>query len=192
MTTTAPTRPAPLALWLAASRPRTLPAAIAPVVIGTAIAIGDGRGHALAAIAALLGAVWIQIGTNFANDYYDFKNGTDTEDRVGPTRATAAGWVRPETMRTAFVIAFGIATLFGAYLMNNAKQLVIDFLDGTGVKHEEGMIESMSDLPDEAKVAETVQALDEKYDPQDVTLYLALAAEQWPSVTAVESAWQMR
>ena len=90
---------------------------MAPVAIGTAIAIGDERAHGLAAAAALLGAVWIQIGTNFANDYFDFRNGTDTEDRIGPTRATAAGWVTPARMRTAYLVAFGLAAAFGAYLI---------------------------------------------------------------------------
>jgi hypothetical protein len=83
--------------------------------------------------------------------------------------------------------------LFGAYLVTKAKDLVADFLDGTGVPHKECMVDDIDAAkPDPGKVASVVQALDEKYDPADVTLYLALAAQQWPSVTEVEAAWRMR
>lgn len=83
--------------------------------------------------------------------------------------------------------------VFGSYLMATCKQLVVDFLDGTGVEHEEGMIQDTArDKPDPAKVAGVVRELDAKYDPDDVTLYLSLAAEQWPTVPEVESAWRMR
>ena len=83
--------------------------------------------------------------------------------------------------------------LFGGYLFAKNKQLVLDFLDGTGVEHEDGMIGNTDAAkPDPAKVSKTVAELDEKYDPADVTLYLSIAAEQWPSVPEVESVWQMR
>ena len=103
--------------WLLASRPKTLPAAIAPVVIGVAIAYADGAVHALSTACALLGAILIQIGTNFANDYFDFVKGTDTADRKGPTRATQAGLVSPSTMRNAFIITFALALIPGAYII---------------------------------------------------------------------------
>ena len=104
-------------IWIPASRPKTLPAAVAPVLMGTAIAAGDGVLHVGAAVAALLGAILIQIGTNFANDYFDFVKGTDTEERIGPQRATAAGLVAPATMRNAFLLVFGLAVLLGIYLV---------------------------------------------------------------------------
>ena len=83
--------------------------------------------------------------------------------------------------------------LFGSYLFATNKQLVLDFLDGTGVAHEDGMISNTQEAePDATKVAAVVQELDGKYEPADVTLYLAIAAEQWPGVAEVESAWRMR
>ena len=83
--------------------------------------------------------------------------------------------------------------LFGSYLLQNAKELVTDFLDGTGVEHDDGMIKNVEDAkPAADKIASTVADLDAKYDPADVTLYLSLAAEQWPSVPEVESVWRMR
>ncbi|MEZ6015738.1 MAG: hypothetical protein R3F49_11525 [Planctomycetota bacterium] len=83
--------------------------------------------------------------------------------------------------------------LFGSYLVTKAKDLVAEFLDGTGVPHKECMVEDVEAAkPDPAKLAEVLQALDAKYDPADVTLYLALAAQQWPSVPEVETAWRMR
>lgn len=83
--------------------------------------------------------------------------------------------------------------LFASYLIKNAKDLVTDFLDATGVEHEDGMVNSVqNDKPDPAKVANAVSELDKKYEPKDVTLYLSLAAEQWPSVPEVESQWSMR
>lgn len=106
-----------LKVWIMAARPKTLPAAIAPVVIGTAMAYGDGGWHPLAALAALLGAVFIQIGTNLANDYADFTKGTDTEERLGPTRVTQAGLASPSAVRTAAIVVFGLALLMGVYLV---------------------------------------------------------------------------
>ena len=107
--------------YLLASRPKTLPAALAPVIMGTAMAFADGKGHWPSAILAALGAVFIQIGTNYANDYYDFVKGTDDhKTRLGPTRATAAGMVRPRAMRNAFIIAFTLAAVAGIYLLVRA------------------------------------------------------------------------
>lgn len=97
--------------WILASRPKTLPAAIAPVMIGTAMAYGDGVHHWLTALICLITAILIQIGTNLANDYFDFKKGTDTEERVGPKRVTQSGLIKPETVRTAFILTFTLAAL---------------------------------------------------------------------------------
>ena len=110
-------RPSALGLWLEAARPKTLTAAAAPVLLGTALAWGDGVFHLPSALCALLGAALIQIGTNYANDAEDFARGADTEDRKGPRRATAAGFVTAGQMRTAAAIAFGLAFASGVYLI---------------------------------------------------------------------------
>ena len=103
-----------------AARPRTLPAAIAPVLVGSAAAwaeLGDGEGFRWGAFAgALIGAVFIQIGTNLANDYSDAKRGADTVDRLGPVRVTASGLAAPRRVLYATWAAFGIAALAGIYL----------------------------------------------------------------------------
>ncbi len=104
-------------VWLLASRPKTLPAAISPVIIGTAMAFYDGRLHILSALLAAAGALLIQIGTNFANDYFDFFKGVDDKDRLGPLRATQAGLVDPQKMKRAFIIVFLSASLAGGYLV---------------------------------------------------------------------------
>src|SRR5256885_1933521 len=82
-------------IWLMAARPRTLPAAVAPVLVGTALAGQAGVFHPLTFIATLVGAVFIQVGTNLSNDYSDARRGADTEDRLGPVRVTAGGLVPP-------------------------------------------------------------------------------------------------
>src|SRR5947207_515696 len=98
-------------IWWAAARPRTLPAAVAPVVVGSALAWHDHAFQPGAAFLCLAFALLIQVGTNFANDYYDFVRGADTSARVGPRRAVAAGLVAPATMKRAmtfvFIAAFG-------------------------------------------------------------------------------------
>lgn len=104
-------------VWVMAARPKTLGAAIAPVVLGTAMAYEAGALHFPAAVLALLGAVLIQVGVNYHNDYADFVRGADTDERVGPTRATQAGWVTPAAMRRATGVVFGLAVLAGAYLI---------------------------------------------------------------------------
>lgn len=104
-------------IWWDAMRPKTLMAALSPVAIGTIIAFRDGVFHWPSVLAAVLASTCIQIGTNFANDYFDFKQGKDTEKRLGPTRATAAGLVSPNTMKWAMILAFALAVGFGAYIM---------------------------------------------------------------------------
>lgn len=99
-----------------AARPRTLPAGVAPVLYGTAFAVLDGGCDAAAAIVTLLAVVALQVGANYANDYFDAKNGADTDERIGPRRATQAGLVAPSTMRRAFVAAFACAAALGALL----------------------------------------------------------------------------
>src|SRR5919199_6962135 len=100
-----------------AARLRTLPAAIAPVLVGTSIAITRGEFRPGAFVAALLGAVFIQIGTNLSNDYSDARRGADTEDRIGPMRVTAGGLVPPRTVLVWTYVTFGAAVLCGVYLV---------------------------------------------------------------------------
>jgi 1,4-dihydroxy-2-naphthoate polyprenyltransferase len=104
-----------LGVWLMAARPRTLSAAVSPVLVGTAIAHRMGALRPLAAVLALLSSLFIQVGTNFANDYSDFKHGADA-NRVGPTRVTQSGLVAPATVKLAAWIAFGVSGLLGLAL----------------------------------------------------------------------------
>jgi 1,4-dihydroxy-2-naphthoate octaprenyltransferase len=103
--------------WLIAIRPKTLPAAIAPVLVGTALAWAHGVSAPLPALAALVCALLIQIGTNLANDYFDYVKGTDIADRKGPTRVSQSGLLPLSQIRTGIVITFGLATLVGLYLI---------------------------------------------------------------------------
>jgi 1,4-dihydroxy-2-naphthoate octaprenyltransferase len=103
--------------WILAMRPRTLPAAATPVVVGAALAAAWGGFRAGPAIAALAGALLLQIGANFANDVFDFDKGADGPDRLGPTRAVAAGLITPRDMRLAMSLTFVVATAIGVYLV---------------------------------------------------------------------------
>ncbi|NQZ66987.1 MAG: 1,4-dihydroxy-2-naphthoate polyprenyltransferase, partial [Lentisphaeria bacterium] len=114
-----------LSIWLAATRPKTLAAGFAPVLIGTALAQHDGTLFWPAAITCFLGAMFIQIGTNFANDYFDFVKGADTDERKGPTRATASGLVKPGTMKLAFSFAFFLAFICTLYLTWHAGLVML-------------------------------------------------------------------
>ena len=106
-----------LRLWLVAARPRTLPAAIAPVLVGTCLAVADGTDLDLPRfLAALVGSVFIQIGTNLSNDYSDARRGADTEDRLGPVRVTAGGLIPPRRVLVGTYVAFGVSVAAGAYL----------------------------------------------------------------------------
>jgi 1,4-dihydroxy-2-naphthoate octaprenyltransferase len=104
-------------IWIEATRPKTLPAAVAPVLVGTALAAHGGSADYAAAGLCLLFALLIQIGTNFANDYYDFIQGADSASRVGPRRAVAAGLVRPAVMKRAMVAVFALAFVVGLGLV---------------------------------------------------------------------------
>ncbi|MEF8773201.1 MAG: 1,4-dihydroxy-2-naphthoate polyprenyltransferase [Halobacteriales archaeon] len=103
--------------WLAAARPHTLPAAAAPVVVGTGLAAHEGVFAPLPALAALVGAVLIQVGTNFANDYYDAVKGVDEQQSAGYTRVTQAGLIPAPRVKAAMVATFGLAILVGVYLV---------------------------------------------------------------------------
>ncbi len=105
------------AVWVLAARPKTLWAAVAPVVLGTAMALEADALHVRSALAALVAAVLIQIGTNYSNDYHDFLKGADTAERKGPVRVTQAGLIEPDAVRRAALVAFGLAFLAGTYLI---------------------------------------------------------------------------
>ncbi len=107
----------PADAWVEAARPKTLWASVAPVGIGTAIAFAHGAMHLTAAFCALLGAVLIQIATNFANDYFDYLKGADTPERKGPLRATQSGLVKPIHVLRAAMVTFLLAFLPGTYLV---------------------------------------------------------------------------
>jgi 1,4-dihydroxy-2-naphthoate octaprenyltransferase len=107
----------PVQAWILAARPKTLTAALAPVVAGTGLAAFHGVFAPLPALAALIGAVFIQIGTNFANDYYDFVRGGDTDARVGPIRVTQAGILPPATVKRGMYAVLGAALFVGVYLV---------------------------------------------------------------------------
>ena len=102
--------------WVLASRLKTLTAAISPVLVGVSLAIHDGEFQLFIAFMTLLAAVLIQIGANFANDVYDFLNGSDREDRLGPTRATQSGLIPPEDMKKGMWLIFALAICVGFYL----------------------------------------------------------------------------
>jgi len=106
-----------LRIWLMAARPRTLPVSVAPVLVGTALAGFEGVFHPLRFVAALIGAMFIQVGTNLSNDYSDARRGADTDDRLGPVRVTAGGLVPPRQVLIATYASFGVAVLAGGYLV---------------------------------------------------------------------------
>jgi 1,4-dihydroxy-2-naphthoate polyprenyltransferase len=114
-------------IWLMAARPRTLPAAIAPVLVGTAAAVywAGELPRVAAFLAALVGSIFIQVGTNLANDYSDARRGADTADRLGPVRVTSAGLVTPRRVLIATWVAFGIAIACGIYLAAVAGLVIL-------------------------------------------------------------------
>jgi len=116
---------ATLQAWVLASRPKTLFAAVAPVLLGSALAFSQSKGNLPAALAALFGAICIQIATNLANDYWDAKKGADTADRLGPVRVTASGLLKPRTVFLGMVFFFLLATAAGVFLTLRAGWPVV-------------------------------------------------------------------
>jgi len=102
--------------WLLASRPKTLPAAVSPVIIGCAVAFAEHSFRFGPALAAFLGALLLQIGANLANDVFDFEKGADQHDRLGPMRVTQAGLLSPNEVKTGMWITFALAAIFGIYM----------------------------------------------------------------------------
>jgi 1,4-dihydroxy-2-naphthoate octaprenyltransferase len=103
--------------WLMATRPKTLTAAAVPVAVGTAAAARAGHFEPLAALAALFGALFIQVGTNLTNDYYDFVKGADHEGRLGPQRVTQSGLIAPRVVLGAALLCFALAAVCGVHLI---------------------------------------------------------------------------
>jgi 1,4-dihydroxy-2-naphthoate polyprenyltransferase len=112
-------------IWLLAARPKTLPAAASPAIVGSAVAFSLGKFQLGPALAALMGALLLQIGANIANDVFDFKRGADTEARLGPLRVTQAGLLTPAEVKRGMWVVFGVATLLGIYLAAVAGWLVV-------------------------------------------------------------------
>lgn len=117
--------PGSAAAWRMATRLQTLPAGAAPVLVGAAIAQQAGQLRLGPVAAALLGALFIQIGTNYANDVFDFEKGADTAERMGPTRAAQAGLLSPRALKVAMVVAFALAALCGVYLTQVAGPIIL-------------------------------------------------------------------
>lgn len=113
---TADARPSRARAWLLAARPKTLPAAAVPVLVGTAVAAHFARVDLLVFAATLAAALLIQVGTNFANDYSDFVSGADHAGRLGPTRASQSGLIPAPAVKVATYLTFGVALLIGLYL----------------------------------------------------------------------------
>jgi len=112
-------------VWVLAVRPKTLPAAAAPVIVGSALAVNAGHWQWLPALAALCGALLLQIGSNLANDVFDYEKGTDSGERLGPLRVTQSGWLTPAEVKRGMWIIFGLAMLIGIYLFFHAGWVIL-------------------------------------------------------------------
>lgn len=113
-------KPHSLRAWLSASRPKTLTGAVVPVMIGTSIAVADGKFQWFPALVCLLFACLMQISANFINDLFDFRKGSDRSDRLGPERACAQGWISPQAMRNGIIITLTLACAVGSLLLTVA------------------------------------------------------------------------
>jgi 1,4-dihydroxy-2-naphthoate octaprenyltransferase len=112
-------------IWIIASRPKTLPAAFSPVIVGSAVAHFCNSFKLTFAILALLVSLFIQIGTNFVNDLFDFRKGTDKKDRVGPERFLTTGIVTEKQVINAIIISFGIAFISGIFLVFSSNWILL-------------------------------------------------------------------
>lgn len=112
-------------IWLLAIRPKTLPAAGAGVITGTALAFYDGYFQLLPALAALIGAVLLQIGSNLANDVFDYLRGAESKERLGPVRVTQAGLLTPREVQMGMWITFFLSALIGIYLITIAGWAIL-------------------------------------------------------------------
>ncbi len=108
--------PSKFTIWLLAIRPKTLPAAVGPVAVGSAVAFRDGFFTLLPACCCLLGALLLQIGVNLANDYFDSKNNIDSKERLGPVRVTQSGLLPPSEVKMGMIFCLFLAALVFLYL----------------------------------------------------------------------------
>lgn len=111
--------------WILASRPRTLPAALVPVMVGSALAVHDEKFNLAYSIVALLCSILIQVGTNFTNDLYDYLKGADNENRKGPLRVLVSGLISKREMIIGIILVFGAAFLFGLYLVYSTSWVIL-------------------------------------------------------------------
>jgi 1,4-dihydroxy-2-naphthoate octaprenyltransferase len=111
--------------WVLASRPKTLLAAVVPVMVGSALAISQNQFTFIYSFVALLCSILIQIGTNFTNDLYDHLKGADNKDRKGPERVLNSGLITPTEMKIAIVVVFGLAFLLGLYLVYSVGIVIL-------------------------------------------------------------------
>jgi len=118
-------KPSKIENWLLASRPRTLLAAVVPVMVGSALAISHNKFTLILSLIALLCSILIQVGTNFTNDLYDYLKGTDKEDRIGPRRVLVSGLISTTEMKMGIVTVFGLAFLLGLYLVYAAGIVIL-------------------------------------------------------------------
>jgi 1,4-dihydroxy-2-naphthoate octaprenyltransferase len=107
----------PWQVWLMGARPKTLPAAVSPVIVGGALAWADGAFAPLPALAALVAALLLQIAVNLANDYQDYVKGSDTPERKGPVRIAASGLISLTQLRIGIAVVLGLAAVVGLYLV---------------------------------------------------------------------------
>ena len=122
-----------LQAWILAARPKTLTGAVTPVLIGTALAAMDGHFEWLPALICCVFASLMQIAANFINDLFDFLKGTDREDRLGPERACAQGWISLQAMKTGIIVTVTLACLIGCTLLFYAgwELIIISFSKST-------------------------------------------------------------
>jgi 1,4-dihydroxy-2-naphthoate octaprenyltransferase len=125
MNTSVIEKPSKFESWVLASRPRTLLAAVVPVMVGSALAISQNKFTLILSLIAMLCSILIQVGTNFTNDLYDYLKGSDKEDRVGPKRVLVSGFISPNEMKFGIITAFGFAFLLGLYLVNSAGIVIL-------------------------------------------------------------------
>ena len=111
--------------WILASRPKTLPAAVVPVLVGSALAVSVGKFYLMYSIVALLCALLIQIGTNFTNDLYDYLKGADSKQRKGPVRVLASGLISVREMKIGNIVVFGLSFIMGLYLVYSCGIIVL-------------------------------------------------------------------
>jgi 1,4-dihydroxy-2-naphthoate octaprenyltransferase len=123
---------AQLSLWIQAARPKTLPAAVAPVVVGSSVAFGDGKFVFIPALACLFCAIILQIAVNLANDYFDFKSNVDSDERLGPVRVTQSGLIPPLEVKRAMILSLFIAALLFLYLIG-VGGMVIAIIGGASI-----------------------------------------------------------